>query len=196
LAIALALQSAASCVSIHAPSFLQPAPEREWPQTLSMAQFRVSEGKFDAADTVLADFAARYRGTPEALESLYWRALVRMDPSNPHASLHDAMASLDVYLADPRAHDHLREAAALRRVAVQLDDMQKAVANVSSLSKDPSAIASNSRPGSDFRLDLARPTMEASAADAEIKRLKEELAKATAELERIRKRLAQPPAKP
>jgi hypothetical protein len=34
------------------------------------------------------------------------------------------------------------------------------------------------------------------SADAEIKRLRDELAKANAELERIKKRLAQPPPKP
>jgi molecular chaperone GrpE (heat shock protein) len=42
--------------------------------------------------------------------------------------------------------------------------------------------------------DLTKPTLDPLPyADAEIKRLREELAKATAELERIRKRLAQPP---
>ena len=50
---------------------------------------------------------------------------------------------------------------------------------------------------SDARIDAPKPTTTTeapqTAADAEIKRLKDELAKANAELERIRRRLAQPP---
>jgi len=48
----------------------------------------------------------------------------------------------------------------------------------------------------DVRVDFPKPAMDPAAAEAEIKRLKDELAKATAELERIRKRLAPPPGKP
>lgn len=173
---------------------MEPTPRREWPDIRTLAQFRVSEGKFDAADSLLGDFAARYPKAPEALEATYWRALVRLDPSNPHASIPDAMTSLDLYLGDRRSHEHIREAAALRRVAVQLDAMSKVVASAAAISKDPNALA-NLRPAApDLRVDVNKPTIDPGAAAAdEIKRLKDELAKATAELERIRKRLAQPP---
>jgi hypothetical protein len=40
---------------------------------------------------------------------------------------------------------------------------------------------------------MPKSTADPAAAEAEIKRLKDELAKANAELERIRRRLAQPP---
>jgi len=184
-----------ACVSVHAPSFMEPAPKREWPTTLSMAQFRVSEGKFDLADSALAQFAMRYPKSREALESIYWRALVRMDPSNPHGSVSDAMASLDTYLADGRSPDHMREAAALRRVALQLDTLNKLVATAAAIPKDGHLAAANARPQP--TIDLAKPIVDpAPYADAEIKRLRDELAKANAELERIRKRLAQPPRGP
>lgn len=189
LALTIALQSA--CVSVHAPSFMEPAPRREWAPTLTEAQFQVSEGNFDAADSVLTKFEARYPGTPEAIESKYWRALVRMDPSNPHASMSNAMQTLDSYLAEPRAKQHVREAAALKRVAAQLDTLNKVVA-LAQAPKEPSPGVA--RPQPDLRVDVSRPAADPSiAADLEIKRLKDELAKATAELERIRKRLAQPP---
>jgi hypothetical protein len=183
---------AGACVSIHSPPFMQPTSKREWPATLSLAQFRVSEGKFDEADSVLVQFDRLYPKSPEAIESRYWRALVRMDPSNPRASVAGAMASLDAYVADPRAKEHLRDAAAIRRVAAQLDTLNKMV-----LASQSGAITTTGRSqASDLRVDVTRPVADPSPSDLEIKRLKDELAKATAELERIRKRLAQPPRNP
>src|SRR5438309_2055254 len=35
--LALALQSVSGCVSVHAPSFMEPAARREWPATLDDA---------------------------------------------------------------------------------------------------------------------------------------------------------------
>jgi hypothetical protein len=195
LAATIPLLAGSACVSIHAPSFMEPAPKREWPTTLSMAQFRVSEGKFDLADSVLAQFATKYPGSREALESIYWRALVRMDPSNPHGSVSDALASLETYVTDARSPDHMREAAALRRVALQLDTLNKLVATAAALPKDGNLVTANIRPQP--TVDLAKPIIDpVPYADAEIKRLRDELAKANAELERIRKRLAQPPRGP
>jgi len=170
---------------------MEPAPRREWPTTLANAQARVSEGKFDAADSLLTGFSARYPGTSESLEATYWRALELLDPANPHGSVPEAISSLDTYLADPRAHEHLREAAAVRRVATRVDELSKLAANVTTVPKDPSAIAANSRPQP--TADLTKPLDSQAYADAEIKRLRDELAKATAELERIKKRLAPPP---
>ena len=189
----LALQGAASCVSVRKPSFMEPASQREWPAALRLAHFRVSEGKFEAADTVLAEFANRFPGTSQAVETTYWRALIRMDPSNPNRSLPQAIISLDTYLADPHPRAHTREAAALRRVAAQFDEVNK-IANALGLSKDR---LTNAKPQPmDLRVDLSKAVVDTpTAADLEIRRLTSELAKATAELERIRKRLAQPPNK-
>ena len=195
LAAVMPLLAGTGCVSIHAPSFMEPAPTREWPTTLSMAHFRVSEGKFDLADSVLSQFATKYPKSREALESIYWRALVRMDPSNPHGSVSEALAALNTYVSDARSPDHVREAAAIRRVALQLDTLNKLVATAAALPKDGNLVTANTRPMP--TMDLAKPISEAVPyADAEIKRLRDELAKANAELERIRKRLAQPPRGP
>jgi hypothetical protein len=169
---------------------MEPAPRREWPATLTNAQARVSEGKFDAADSLLAGFAARYPGTSEGLEATYWRALALLDPANPHGSVSDAISSLDAYLADPRAHEHLHEAAAVRRVGAQLAELSKLASTAPALPRDASTIAARPQP----TVDLTKPIDAQAYADAEIKRLRDELAKATAELERIKKRLAQPPS--
>jgi hypothetical protein len=192
LAIAMLLPSGMACVSVHAPSFLEPAPRREWPATLSAAQARVSEGKFEAADSLLARFALQYPGTSEALEAAYWRALARLDPSNPHASLSEAITALDVYIADPRASEHLREASAIRRVAMQMESLNKLASAAPPMPRDAAALTTRPQSG-----DATKQILEPLPyADAEIKRLRDELAKATAELERIRKRLAQPPRSP
>jgi hypothetical protein len=185
------LSSGTACVSVHAPAFFEPSRRREWPATLAAAQARVSEGKFDAADSLLARFSAQYPGTSESMEATYWRALSRLDPSNPHGSLTEAMAELDVYLADPRATEHLREAAAIRRVTTQMEALNRIVSSAPPPPKD--VVATTTRTAA---ADLAKPVDPTPYADAEIKRLRDELAKATAELERIRKRLAQPPKHP
>ena len=173
-----------------------PAPARNWPGVLSSAQHAAARGEFDAADTTLAEFARRYPTSREALETSYWRAVYALDPSNRAESITGAIASLDAYLADTRPRDHVLEATTLRRVAGQLDALNRIAANAIAQAKDANAAAAIARALSDSRIDSSRPGASEStptAADAEIKRLKDELAKANAELERIRRRLAQPP---
>jgi len=55
--VSIWLVGAEACVTIRAPSFMTPAPRREWPARLELAQHRAAEGRFDAADSVLAIFA-------------------------------------------------------------------------------------------------------------------------------------------
>lgn len=177
-----------ACITVRPPTFLRAAPEREWPSTLSIAETRVSEGKYAAADSVLAGFSARYAGTPQAFEAAYWRALFSMDPKNSRASVSTAVAYLDAYLAGLYPRQHRQEAFALRAIAGQIDESRSALALAQT--KD---VASTPQPG--IRVDIPKAAADPStaASDAEIKRLKDELAKANAELERIRKRLLQPP---
>jgi hypothetical protein len=182
------LLSASACITVRPPSFLRPAPEREWPSTLSTAEARVSEGRYSTADSVLARFGSRYPGSPQAFESAYWRALLSMDPKNPHASIGTAVTYLDAYLVGLYPRQHRQEAFALRAIAGQIDEGRSALALAQT--KD----ATNTQPG--VRIDVPKPVPDPAAVaanDAEVKRLKDELAKANAELERIRKRLAQPP---
>lgn len=157
---------AVACVR---PVNMQPEPEREWPETLQRAQAAAEVGRFDAADSALVRFASRHPASPEASETLFWRALFRLDPANPSASPRDAAADLTTYLARPGRHEHLVEARALRRAALLAD----------SLSATPGRRAGAA----------AAP---ATDKDAEIARLREELKKATEELERIKRRLSTP----
>lgn len=174
-----------------------PAPVRAWPGLLSRAQHSAARGEFDVADTVLANFATRYPTSDEALETSYWRALFELDPSNRAESVPGAIALLDTYLAATRPREHLLEATTLRRVAGQLDALNRLAAGAIAQAKDANAAAAIARTLSDARIETPRAAAESTAAaDAEIKRLKDELAKANAELERIRRRLGQPPPSP
>jgi hypothetical protein len=143
---------------------------------------------------VLADFATHHSATPDAVEATYWRALFRMDPTNRRTSLSTAMLSLDSYLADSRPRQHVAEAMVLRRIAGQLDGLNRASVTASTQAKEFAAAAKEPKTQpTDVRPDAAKTTEVPSPADLEIKRLKDELAKANAELERIRRRLAPPP---
>jgi TolA-binding protein len=170
-----------------------PAPTRMWPSTLATAQRDVAAGNFDGADTVLAQFATKYPGTSEALETAYWRALYRLDPANHAASTSVAMASLDAYLADQRPRAHAADAMSLRRIAGQIDGLNHLAASTMAQNRDlASATPPKTAPG-DVHSDMSKSADAQAASDAEIKRLKDELAKANAELDRIKKRLSQPP---
>jgi hypothetical protein len=182
---ALVLAASNACITVRPPTFLRAAPEREWPATLATAEARVSEGRYSAADSVLARFAARYPGSPEAFESTYWRALISMDPKNSDASIGTAASYLDAYLVGLYPRKHRQEAFALRAIAGQIDEGRSALALAQSRDANPHLGA--------VRIDVPKPMPDPAAAEAEIKRLKDELAKANAELERIRRRLAQPP---
>jgi hypothetical protein len=169
---------------------LGPSPAREWPATLAFAQEATARGRFDQADSALAAFADAHRGSTEALETAYWRAVFLLDPANRAGSLNAAMASLDGYLADRRTRPHLVEAASLRRIAGQMDVLTKVAANSAMQSDKPRDVAST---GSTRTGESKSESTSSPSEAAEIKRLKDELAKANAELERIKRRLATPP---
>ena len=151
---------------IHKPSFMRPAAERDWPATYLAAQGAADRGSYADADKTLADFAAAHPGSPQALETTYWRAVYKLDPANKDASTKDAIAGLDRYLATPDG-THRGEATTLRRIAVQLSSLDRA---------------------------LSAPTGDDTAAsrDEEVKKLKDELQATKDELERIKRRLAAP----
>ena len=193
-----ALELAVGCVSIYRPGFAQTASRRRWPSTLDSARSQALAGKFGTADTTLATFALQFPGSSEALETAYWRALFDLDPTNAHPSIPDAMASLDAYLADSRSKQHVAEATTLRRIAAQIDGLNKLVANATAQAKDATVVAANARAqvsDANARAEAAKAD-NAGSSDAEIKHLRDSLAKVNAELERIKKRLAQPPPKP
>jgi hypothetical protein len=186
LVLVVAAVVSSGCARVLRPN-PTPAADREWPQTLAAAQERAGRGDFDAADSLLGQFARHHASTHPAREAMFWQAVFRLDPSNRNGSLTVGLATLDAYLADPAPHDHAMEAMTLRRVAAQLDAANRLAASAS-VAAHETAAATKADARSESR------TTDANA-DAEIKRLKDELAKANAELERIKRRLAQPPAK-
>jgi hypothetical protein len=137
-----------------------------WPATVVAAHREMSEDRHANADRLLREFAAAYRGTAEAAESNYWRAMVALDPANETGSAREAVALLDAYLETRLPLTHRAEATVLRRLAQSL------------VSATPAS---------------GTPAGDPESRDAEMQRLKQELEATKAELERIRKRLAPPP---
>ena len=164
LAAALSL-GAAGC--IHKPPFMRPAAERDWPAAYLAAQSAADRGAYAEADKDLADFAASHANTPQALESGYWRAVYKLDPANKDASTKDAIAALDKYLGASPDGAHRGEATTLRRIAVQLQSLDRA-------------------------LSAQKPDETAATRDEDVKKLKDELQATKDELERIKRRLAAP----
>jgi len=187
LLLVLAAVGSVGCAHMLRPN-PTPVADSEWPRTLAAAQERAGRGEFEAADSLLGQFARLHPGTHPANEAMFWQGVFRLDPSNRSGSLAVGLSALDAYLADARPHDHAVEAMTLRRVAAQLDAANRLAASAS--------VAVHESPTAPNRATDTRPEARTDAsADAEIKRLKDELAKANAELERIKRRLAQPPGK-
>ena len=169
---------AGGCAQLRAANATPSAPmEGQLTATLQQAEREASALRFGMADRLLSDFADTHANTAEAVETSYWRALFRLDPSNQTATPRDAIVLLDSYLGSAVTIAHRGSATALRRAAAALDRPAVAVSRPAT----PGAAPARTDAKAD---DKSR--------DEEVQRLKEELAKATAELERIKKRLSQP----
>jgi hypothetical protein len=156
-----------------------PSPERiaaEWTVVWAQAAQEVQAGRYDGAEQLLLEFQQRYPASAQAPEARFYRALYKLDPSNPVGSPRDAVTLLDSTVGAPATTPHRADAAALRRVAIALD-AKPAVVTVTTPAKDGAA--------SPARVDT-------SARDDEVAKLREELGKANAELERVKRRLAAP----
>jgi hypothetical protein len=188
--------TAVACLPFHN----QPVAD-EWPGVLAGAQSRAVSGEFAAADNALVAYALAHPDTREAVETLYWRALFKLDPANADGSVTAAVASLDAYLASLRPREHVAEATTLRRAAMQMESLNRVAADAAAQAKHAENNAANAKAAADdakadARVADANVAAALDAKESEIKRLKDDLAKANAELDRIRKRLATPPSKP
>lgn len=141
-------------------------------RALAQAGQEATAGRYVAADQVLADFATRYPASAEAVESIYWRAMYKLDPANSAAAAREAGVLLDSYLAAPGTARR-SEAATLRRLATAMETR----------AAPPTA-------DSTAKINAARSAEKSR--DEELARLKDELTRANAELERIKRRLANP----
>ena len=174
------------CGCISGGSPFRPAAQKDWPQVLGRSQQAAIDRRYDDAERTLADFAVRFPNTPEATETLYWRAVYRLDPANKDGSVSTGLASLDAYLRADAGTAHRIEAETLQRLGKSLEALSRAVAatggvNSSGTTASPAGSASADRAAADLK-----------ARDTEIQRLKDELAKANDELERIKRRLMTP----
>ncbi|MFL5577146.1 MAG: hypothetical protein ACJ79S_14380 [Gemmatimonadaceae bacterium] len=160
--------------SAHSPI---PEPAVDWPAALGDAQRAADAGRYADADRLLIGFAEHYADSPEAAETLFWRALFLMDPVNQDRSSKDAVAALDAYLAHAGMLPHRVEATVARRVLGALD----------SVSAELQAAKAAPPPPSPATLAAER------AKDEELTRLRDSLTRTSAELDRVRRRLAPRP---
>jgi hypothetical protein len=120
--------------------------------------------------------------SPEAqADSLYWKAVSRLQAGAPAASADSAITWLDAYLAASPQVKHRAEATALRRLAAAAQQLARV-----------EVALQQARSAPDTRPREAESKGRDEEAVKEIQRLKDELAKAQDELERIKKRLAAP----
>ena len=126
-AVIAALVTVAGCA---VPSLRRAAPSEtataaaasaaSWAATLLAAQREVDRGRHTEADRTLREFAERAPASPEAIEAMYWRAVIMLDPPSRSGSPRDAVALLEKYLASDAPLTHRTEAAVLQRVATSL----------------------------------------------------------------------------
>lgn len=150
--------------------FRTPGYVRDWPIVVRQASLAADSGNYVNADRILTAYAAQYSRTREAGETLFWRALLKLDPGNTGGSIAEGLALLDRYLADSATIAYRAEATILKRLAVTTQVLQA------------KGLAQSGRDSSGTR----------TSSDAEVASLRAELARANAELERIKKRLANP----
>jgi outer membrane protein assembly factor BamD (BamD/ComL family) len=166
------LLAGSACVPLRQKSseVVAPTAASEWPTVYARAVTDANESRTSAADRALAEFAQRFPGSAEASEVPYWRALLKLDPSNASA-IRESMAMLETYLANAPAGTHRLEAATIRRLGLALEQRNATIAAMPTVA-------------------VVRP--EDKARDEELLRLRDELNAANAELARIRRRLTRP----
>ncbi len=188
-AAAAAALSAAAVAACHVATRGSHAPvdpaASAWAATLTDARAALADGRPARADTVLAAFHDRFASSPQAVETLYWRAVARVDLAAPNVPLRPVVADLDAYRAAPGA-EHRAEAGALRRALALLDSARTAAAAVPPPDRTASARANAGM--------VPRDSLR--ALDDELQRARVEAAAARAELDRIRRRLAAPVRRP
>lgn len=170
LALVVVLSGVGCLPSHHQTDPPAPTASSEWPTVYARAITDASESRPAVADRALAEFAQRYPGSPEAAEVTYWRALLKLDPTNA-AAVRESMTMLDAYLASTPAGTHRYEAGVIRRLGAAIEQRNAVIAAI------PATPA-------------VRP--EDKARDEELARLRDELTAANAELARIRRRVARP----
>ena len=145
----------------------------QFKSAMASARMFAEVEQFTRADSVLSAFEKSHTGTVEAAETLYWRALFALDPTNVDSLRPTPEWLLDRYVGSPLPVAHKTEAQLIRRLAGSVSTLRTAL--------------------------LSRPqgSSATTAGDStEVSRLKAELQKTKEELERLKKRLIPPPMSP
>ncbi|MEJ7808845.1 MAG: hypothetical protein WKG32_00360 [Gemmatimonadaceae bacterium] len=166
---------------VHAAPPVTTAPTTAWITSLTSAHQAAADGRFGAADTALATFAAAYAGTAEAKEAAFWRAIYALDPANAASQFGNVVRHLDEYLRDSVPGIHTPEAKALRAMASSLDSLTRVVRS-----------AQEAVEQAPVEPPRATTSPKEEELQKEVLRLKEALEKSNAELERIKRRLTGP----
>ena len=93
---------------------------------IEAARQKVDAGDYPAADRILAEYALRVPGTPEAREISFWRAMYIVDPANRTASIAQGIRALDIYLASEGTLWYRPQAEVLRRAALVIQAVRQA----------------------------------------------------------------------
>jgi len=155
----------------------RPSSQRNWPAALSAAQRAADEGRYLDADRELLLFRRLHAGSPEAQESVFWRALYKLDPRNQAGTTEDVVTLVDTLLLAHGAQPRRAEAVVVRRTALLIDSLR----HEAELRRDTVVVR-----------DTTRSVARERELEAQVKTLQDSLNATLAELERIRKRLAQP----
>lgn len=167
--LALAILGTAACAPIN--RLRTPSYVTDWPIAVHRAALAADSGNYAGAERILAAYVAENPRTREARETLFWRAMFKLDPGNTTSgSLAEGLALLDKYMADTATVAYRAEATILKRLAVTTQVLQAKAMT------PPVRDTAGTKAGS----------------DAEVAALRAELAKTSAELDRIKKRLANP----
>lgn len=173
-------------------------PQQHWWLVRDSVVVALDSGRYDAAGRSLSSFTAQHPNTPYAADAMFWRALLRLDPRNAGGSTDAAIVFLDSASMMPALAERHAQIAQARRLARQIDDMNRRNAQLTQEIARAREIATGAAAAQRAQGAGDRSESQSNLGD-EVRRLREELAKATAdrdranaELQRVRQRLTRP----
>lgn len=143
-----------------------PAAWRDWPAARAEAERLMAANQRDSADALMAAFASRWPGTPEAEEGTWWRIVRQAERAEDSASTALVVARIDSIVSASPGMARRADMLTVRRLAVIAQQLRR-------------------------ERTLARTEREAEskAKAEELEKLRVELEEVKAELERVRKRV-------
>ncbi len=154
-----------------------------WTTTYDDARVAIAASRYVHAESVLTIFRERYVAAPQSADALYWRAIARVGLVTTSGGVRSVLADLDSYRASG-ASDHLAEVTAIGRGLAQLDSARAV----------PVVVGERSAITASRMVLISRDSLRAR--DDDLARYRADATAARAELDRIRRRLAAPGRRP